>query len=328
MLARASFPACDVQSSNTRSRQGIEARLAQGPGRSRRQMRLPAHKASATGMIHTQAQHAPASAASTAHRSGRMHTHIPTPSPGDAEPHMLHVHAYDTRTRMPADARRWPGGGTAADTADRRALCAFLESIGVEPRDAERLLAACPRLLAESGYGIGMKCMLLRAQGMPADDVAVLLARAPAFFTWRDPDMATACDLFGTETVQALARAPGLLDPAACGWPLVLLALRTLQAELALPRPQVVAAMYDWVLRNPPAAHRPVADVCNISKNVRWLRRRAGHDAPARLVQECGRPELFLSGSADTIEQFLTSEVARVVTPRTSPATPGLPHWL
>lgn len=70
-----------------------------------------------------------------------------------------------------------------------------------------------------------------------------------------------------------MARAPGLLEPGACAWRVVLLTLGTLQAELGLPRPAVVSAMYDWVLRDPCGTHRPVADVCNISKNVRWLRR-------------------------------------------------------
>lgn len=85
--------------------------------------------------------------------------------------------------------------------------------------------------------------------------------------------MAAACELLGGETLLALARAPGLLDPSTCSWPVVLLALRTLQEELGLPRAQVVAAMYDWVLRDPLGTHRPVEDVCNISKNIRWLRR-------------------------------------------------------
>lgn len=86
-------------------------------------------------------------------------------------------------------------------------------------------------------------------------------------------DMEAACRLLGTDTVLAMAHAPGLLERGACDWRVVLLTLGTLQAELGLPRPQVVAAMYDWILRAPSTTHRPVADVCNISKNVRWLRR-------------------------------------------------------
>lgn len=86
-------------------------------------------------------------------------------------------------------------------------------------------------------------------------------------------DMDAACRLLGTDTVLAMARAPGLLDRGACDWRVVLLTLGMLQVELGLPQAQVVAATYDWILRDPDTTHRPVADVCNISKNVRWLRR-------------------------------------------------------
>ena len=52
-------------------------------------------------------------------------------------------------------------------------------------QEAVRLLAVCPRLQAETGYSVGMKCLLLRSHGVHADDVAGMLSLAPAFFTWR-----------------------------------------------------------------------------------------------------------------------------------------------
>lgn len=78
--------------------------------------------------------------------------------------------------------------------------------------------------------------------------------------------------------------------------------------------------------RPEPRVHASCGDTTHQFRRC-WCRR-AGHDAPARLVQERGRPELFLSMSSDTIESFLTAEVSRGVAPRTSPAVAGLPHWL
>lgn len=53
-------------------------------------------------------------------------------------------------------------------------------------QEVQGLLKACPRLQNESGYGVGMKCMLLRSHGMPSGDVNAALVAAPAFFTWPD----------------------------------------------------------------------------------------------------------------------------------------------